>query len=144
MKDQVLRVDYFVHTAANRPGTGAKLHGALQKAGVNLLAAHVFPVGGDKVQVDLVPENPTQLQDVAKREGLRLQGPKTTFLVQGEDRVGALAEVLDRLGKAQINVVATSGISAGSGRYGCILWVAPQQVEAAAKALGAMTPAGKH
>lgn len=144
MKDSVTRVDYYVLMAANRPGEGAKIHAALKKDGVNLLAMSAFPVGGNRVQVDLVPENPAKLVETARREGLKLDGPKTTFLIQGEDRVGALGEVLDRVAQAGINVTATTGICAGAGRYGCILWVAPKDVDATSRALGATSLAEKH
>ncbi len=141
MKDQVMRSDYFIYVSPNRPGEGAKLHAMLKKAGVNLLAMHAFPEGGN-VQVDLIPERPSQLQEVARREGMALAGPKTAFLIQGEDRIGALAEILERLAQAGINVTAATGLAAGSGRYACIAWVAPKDVESAARALGAMAPAG--
>ena len=144
MKDSVMRVDYYVHMAADRPGEGAKIHLMLKKGGVNLVAVHAFPVGGGKMQVDFVPENPARLKDVARREGLELEGPKTAFLIQGEDRMGALAEALERVAHAGINVTAVTGIGVGAARYGVLLWVAPRDVDAAARALGAVTLVLKH
>ncbi|MBI2081903.1 MAG: hypothetical protein HYT86_09360 [candidate division NC10 bacterium] len=61
---------------------------------------------------------------------------KTAFLVEGDDRVGALCDVAARLAAAKINVTASTAISAGAGRYGAIIWVKPRDVSRAAKALG--------
>ncbi len=141
MKDQVLRVEYFALTADDKPGVGADLGKKLAKEGVNLLALLAFPTGPGKVQVDLVPENPETFNKAARKIGLALGEPKTAFLVQGTDRAGAMAEVLDRLGLARINVRATFGTCGGGNRYGGVIWVAQADVEGAARALGASVAA---
>jgi hypothetical protein len=63
--------------------------------------------------------------------------PKRGFLVQGDDRVGAFAELLERLGAAKINVSAIDALCVADGRYGAIFWVAPKDVKKAAALLGA-------
>jgi hypothetical protein len=55
----------------------------------------------------------------------------------GDDRPGVIADLLQRLAAAKINVTALDAVCAGSGRYGAILWVAPRDVTRAARALGA-------
>lgn len=143
MKDQVYRVEYFALTLEDKPGEGARLGQKLAKEGVNLLAISAFPAGPGKAQVDLVPEHPEQLTKAARKLNLTLGSPKLAFLVQGTDRPGAMAEVLGRLGEAQINVRAMLGACAGGNRFGGLFWVAPSDVEAAARALGA-TPMATH
>ena len=59
------------------------------------------------------------------------------FLIEGDDRVGAMAQLLARLGAAGINVTATSATRTGMGRYGALLWVKPRDVKKAAEVLGA-------
>jgi hypothetical protein len=49
-----------------------------------------------------------------------------------------VAEVLQKLADANINVTAVEGVSAGGGRWGAILWVKPQSVNKAAKVLQAV------
>ncbi|OGF16625.1 MAG: hypothetical protein A2W00_02210 [Candidatus Eisenbacteria bacterium RBG_16_71_46] len=141
MKDQVHRIEYFALPSSDKPGEGASLHQKLAKEGVNLLAVSAFPAGDGSVQVDLVPENPDAFGKAAKKLGLKLGAPKTAFLFQGTDRAGALSEVLGRLGNANINVRATLAVAAGGHRYGGLLWVAPADVEAAARSLGAVSGA---
>jgi hypothetical protein len=140
MKDQVMCVDYFVVEADDRPGAGADLGTKLMKEGVNLLGLLAFP-SGSRTQVDLVPENPEEFTRAARKLGLKTQGPKLAFLIHGTDKAGAMAEMLDRLGSRGINVRATCGLTGGGNRYGAIVWVAPADVEAATRALGAQLAA---
>ncbi len=81
------------------------------------------------------PEDPAAFKQAAKRAKWRVVGPKRGFLVQGDDRVGAAAELLERLGAARINVTAIDAVSV-NGRYGAIFWVAPKDVKKTAALLG--------
>lgn len=143
MKDHTLRVDYFAIMADDRPGVGADVGKKLAKENVNLLALLAFPSGPGKVQVDFVPENSEQFTKAARKIGLEPGQPKTAFLAQGQDRAGALSELLDRLGAQSINVRATCGVACGGNRYGAIVWVAPADVEKAARVLGAQSATHK-
>jgi hypothetical protein len=144
MKDQVFRVEYFVLTADDRPGVGADLARRLQDEGVNLLSLLAFPLTAGKTQVDIIPEHPDQFLKAARKFNLTVGEPKIAFLVQGTDRPGALGEVMNRLGAANVNIRATMGVACGGNRYGGILWVNQQDAELASRALGATTMAAHH
>lgn len=135
MADSVRRVEYFKMAVPDKPGEGARALGTLKEAGVNLLAFSGFPRGRG-AQLDFVPADAAAFRRVAKAARWKVTGPKRAFLVSGEDRVGAVAELLGKLAAARINVIATDAVCAGE-RYGVILWVAPRDVNRAAKALGA-------
>jgi hypothetical protein len=135
MGEEIRTVDYFYVETADKPGEAARLLGELKKAGVNLLVFSGFPKG-KRAQLDFVPENPGAFRDVAKRNKWKLVGPKKAFLVQGDDRVGAGADLLGKLAAAKINVTATDAICSGGGRYGVILWVKSRDFKRAAQALG--------
>ena len=47
-----------------------------------------------------------------------------------------MADLTDRLGSARINMTAVTGLCAGQGRFGAILWVKPGDVKKAAKVFG--------
>lgn len=81
-----------------------------------------FP-SGRRAQLDLIPEDSAALKRAAKKLGLTLSARKTGFLVQGEDRVGAMSDLLDRLATAKINITAVDAVTSGDGRFGAILWV---------------------
>ena len=135
MADLIRTTQYFKVQIADKPGTLAGMLDPLREAGVNLLAVHAFP-RNRRTQVDVVPEDPTAFKNVAKAHKLKVQGPKMCLLVDGDDRPGALADLTDRLGSARINITAVTGLCAGQGRFGVILWVKPRDVTKAAKVFG--------
>jgi hypothetical protein len=137
MADTVRRVEYFYVTVPDAPGEGDRVLSALRDGGVNLLAYLGFPVGGGQSQIDLVPEDPESLREAVERAGMTLSEAKRAFLIQGDDRVGAVADTTAKLAEANINITAAAATSAGSGRYGMIVWVAPADYERAAVSLGA-------
>jgi len=137
MADTIQRVQYFYTQVSDKPGEGANILRMLQQEGINLLAFSGFPEGR-RAQIDLIPADPAALKAAAKKAKLKLKGPKTGFLVQGDDRIGAVAEIMNRLAEAKINVTAIDAVSAGLGRYGAIFWVKPRDVKKAADLLGAI------
>ena len=136
MAQTIRRVDYFYIETPNRPGEAARALKALKDAGINLLAFSGFPKGR-RAQLDFIPADPAALVKAAKRAGWKLHAKKSCFLIQGEDRPGAVADILGKLADAKINVTAVDAVCAGADRYGAILWVKPPDLKRAAKALGA-------
>jgi len=132
----VRKASYYSMKVPQRPGSGAQLLAALKAAKVNLLAFTGFPEGGG-AQVDFVPQDNAKFVRAARQAKLRISSRKTVFLVQGEDRVGALAQVLGKLAKARMNVVAVNAVTAGRRRYGMMFWVKPKDVAKAARLLRA-------
>ena len=136
MADTIRRVEYYYVVVKDEPGSGAAVLDALRDGGVNLVAYLGFPSGRGKSQIDLVPEDPKALKPIAQRAGLKLSRAKRAFLVEGDDRVGAVADLTRRLAQAKVNVTAACAAAAGGGRYGMILWVPPASFGKAAKVLG--------
>jgi hypothetical protein len=137
MTDVIKKVSYFAMDVADKPGEAARVLTTLSQAGVNLLAFSGFP-RGRRSQLDFIPENVELFRKALSMARLKVKSKKTGFLVQGDDRPGAVAEVLQKLADATINVTAVDGVSAGGGRWGAILWVKPQSVNKAAKVLQAV------
>jgi hypothetical protein len=137
MADSVQSVEYYYVTVSDEPGEGQRILSALKDGGVNLLAFLGFPLADGRSQLDLVPEDPQSLKEAAERAGLTLSEAKRAFLIQGDDRVGAVADATAKLADANINLTAAAATAAGSGRYGMILWVAPADYDRAGEALGA-------
>ncbi|MGD0098986.1 MAG: hypothetical protein ABSC60_01415 [Acidobacteriota bacterium] len=134
--ETVRRVDYFYIEAPNKPGEGARVLAALREAGVNLLAFSGFPKGR-KAQIDFIPDDAVKFKAAARKAKLKIGARKRGFLIQGEDRPGAVADLMGKLSAANINVTAIDAVAAAAGRYGAILWVKPPDYGRAAKALGA-------
>jgi hypothetical protein len=136
MAETVRLVDYYSMEVSNTPGAALQILERLCEAGVYLLTFSGFPKGR-RAQLDFVPANTPALRAVARKAGWKLVGPKKGFLIYGDDRVGVVAELLEKLAKAKINVTATQAIIAGADRFGMILWVKARDVRRASKALGA-------
>jgi hypothetical protein len=136
MADELRKADYFSMEVANKPGVGDVYLKALKDAGVNLLAFTGFP-SGRRAQIDFIPEDTAKLKAAAKQNKWKLSARKTVFLVKGEDRPGAIHEVIGKLAEAGISITALDAVSAGDGRYGAMFWVQSKDVAKAAKLLGA-------
>lgn len=136
MTDIVRKADYFSMEVANKAGEGAGHLEALRQAGVNLLAFTGFP-SGKRVQIDFIPEDSASLRAAAKKNKWKLSVRKTVFLVQGDDRLGAIHDVISKLAAAGISLTALNAVSTGTGQYGAMFWVKPKDVAKAAKLLGA-------
>lgn len=135
MTDRIRKVDYFKLETPDRPGEGARVLKVLKDARVNLMAFTGFP-RGRKTQMDFVPRNASAFRKAMKRAGFQVSGKQFVFLIQGEDKVGAVYRVMETLGKAGINVTAVDAVSAGKGSFGAILWVKAKDVRRASVALG--------
>jgi hypothetical protein len=136
MAESIRRVQYFYVMAPDKPGEGARALETLREAGVNLLAFSGFPAG-KRAQLDFVPEDPAAFRAAARKAKWKVIGPKVGFLIEGEDRTGAMADIYARLAAARINIIASDAVIGGGGRFGAILWVKPRDVNRTSKALGA-------
>ena len=135
MLSSVKEVEYYYTVVADKPGEARKLLEFLSERSVNLLALTVFPVGEGQSQIDLFPAEPEMLKKAAEDAEITLVGPKKAFLLQGEDRIGALYDFHLKLSNAGINIYAANGVVDGTGRFGYLIWVDPADYEEASKVL---------
>jgi len=135
MAYRIRRAEYFHTTVVDQPGEAYKVLSALAGLGVNLLAFTAVPVGPDTTQLTLFPEDSSRLKSEAKKASMALDGPHRALLVQGDDELGALAAVHERVYKAGVNVYASSAVTDGYGKYGYLIYVRPEDYERAARAL---------
>lgn len=132
----VRKASYYSMKVPQRPGSGAQLLAQLKAAKVNLLAFTGFPAGGG-AQVDFIPKDNARFTQAARKAKIKLSARKTVFLAQGNDKVGALTQVLNRLARAKISVVSLQAVTAGKGRYGAMFWVKAKDVGRASRVLKA-------
>jgi hypothetical protein len=137
MADRVRKALYCYVVVPNRAGQGAKILGALAEAGVDLLAYSGFPAGGGRAQLDFVAPRLGDVKRALHRMALTPSATKRCFVIQGEDRVGALHRHIAKLGAAGISITAADAVAGGKGRYGVLLWVKPGDYAKAARVLGA-------
>jgi hypothetical protein len=138
MKATVRIVDYFYTLVNDRPGEACKLLSQLASGDVNLLAFSAIPVGHEHTQLVIYPEDTERLVRAAGKAGYTLTGPQRAILIQGDDQLGALVGYCEKLSAANINIAASSGVTDGRGGYGCVIHLRSDDVEDAARELGAV------
>lgn len=139
MADQARVVYSYSTSVPDEPGQAFKVLATLVSAGVNLLGCSGTQSDGE-ARIDVVPEDEVAFAALVDRAALGFRRQKAGFLIQGDDRPGAMAEHLSRLADTGINVGAVHGLAAGAGRWSAIVWIADRDLEAAARALGATLP----
>ena len=136
MADTVRKVEYFSIVVSNKPGQAFGVLSALVSSGINLLACRGTE-RARRARIEVVPDDTRKFRNVVKKAGLRFTAQKTGFLIQGDDRPGALAEHLRTLADREVNVAGIDSVSTGEGRWGAIIWVENEAVRKAERALKA-------
>ena len=136
MTHRISRAEYFYADVSDELGAAYRVLAALAERGVDLVAFTAVPSGPNRAQFALFPTDATRLQAEARAAALPLNGPYHALLVQGEDELGALARVHERLFEAGVDVYASSGVADGHGSFGYVIYVREDQFDRAAAALG--------
>ena len=139
MADQARVVHSYSTSVPDEPGQAFKVLATLVSAGINLLGCSGTQNEG-RARIDVVPDDAGEFAALVERAQLGFRRQKAGFLIQGDDRPGALAENLARLADSGINVGGVQGLAAGAGRWSAIVWITDRDLEAAALALGATLP----
>ena len=135
MTYQVQRAEYFYTTVPDEPGEALSILALLAEKGINLLAFTAVPVGPNRTQVTIFPDDVAKAVSEAKKAQVPLDGPYAALLVRGKDALGALAALHAKLYEADVNVYASSGVADGRGGYGYVIYVRGQDYDTALKAL---------
>jgi hypothetical protein len=135
MAFKIRRVQYFNATVRDQPGEAYKLLTLLADLGINLVGFTAIPVGPTQTHLTMFPEDGAKMADAAKKSGLVLDGPNRALLVQGEDQLGALAAIHEKLYQAKVNVYASMAVASAADSYGYVIYVRPEEYERAATAL---------
>ena len=136
MASRIRQVEYFHATVKDRPGEAYQLLSQLAGSGVALLAFSAVPAGVEHTQLMLFPESVEALLRAAASEGLVLSGPQHALLIQGDDELGALAEVHRQLSAGGVNVYASTGVADGQGGFGYVVFLRSEDIDRAAGILG--------
>ncbi|HEX9415352.1 MAG TPA: hypothetical protein VF895_01450 [Gaiellaceae bacterium] len=129
-------VEYYYASVRDELGAAYRVLSQLAELGVNLLAFTAVPSGPNLAQFALFPDDPSKLISEAGAAGLPLDGPYHALLVQGDDELGALANVHERLIEAGVDIFASSGVTDGRGTFGYLVYVREDQFEKTVSAFG--------
>jgi len=126
---------HYRNKPTNQPGEAYKLLTTLADLGISLLAFTAVPIGPLHTHLTLFPGDTGKLAREAQKARLVLDGPHPALLVQGDDELGALAELHMRLSDARVNVYASTGVADGRGSFGYIIYVRPEEYDRAVVSL---------
>lgn len=127
-------VDYYYANVRDELGAAYRVLAALSGRGVSLLAFTAVPSGPSLAQFALFPADPAKLVAESRVAGLELDGPHHALLIQGDDELGALASVHERLVDAGVDIYASTGVTDGRGAFGYVVYVREDQFDKARKA----------
>jgi hypothetical protein len=135
----VRSVEYFYVRIEDTREKAYELLAHLASEEVNLLAFSAVPFGPDHIELTIFPDRSDKFIQTARQFGWMIGTPQHAFLVQGDDHLGALADIQRMLLEADVSIYASSGVTDGSGRYGYVIYFKEDDHERAARALGAVT-----
>ena len=136
MAFRIRRVDYFHTRVKDQLGEAYSVLSKLVDLGVNLLAFIGVPMGPEITQLTLFSEDTSKLIEAAEMAGMALDGPHRALFIQGDDELGILASVHEKLYQAEVNVYASYCVADGRGSFGYIIYIRPDEYERAVAALG--------
>ena len=136
MAFDIKRVEYYNIIVEDHAGGGSKLLSLFAGVGVNLLAFKAVPLEPMRTQFALFPDDGSKMKNGAKKAGLKLDGPYSALLIKGDnDEAGELADIYEKLSRADINILESIGIADIKGSYGVIIYLRQADSEKAAAAL---------
>jgi hypothetical protein len=127
------RMTYFKAKIEDKPGGLLALATQLKEQNIDLLGIKGVSHAGHG-DVLIIPKNPEKTRAAWTASGILLE-EGTLFFLSDVNKVGALTPSLDALAKANVNIGALEAGAVGT-KFGAFVWVDPNDVERAAKALG--------
>jgi hypothetical protein len=76
----------------------------LGKAGVNITGLCALTSGGGQAELHVLVQDPTPAFEALEGAGIKVEEEQEVIVLDMEDRPGALAEVVHKLGRAKVNL----------------------------------------
>jgi hypothetical protein len=129
------RLTYFKSSLEDKPGALLAVAKDLKAKNVGLIALWGYSTSQGMAELLVIPKNADKFRKAWKDTG-KVFTEATGFLLKGGDKTGALVKPLEAAAQAGINLTGMAAVAVG-GKYGGMLWVKAEDVEKAAKILGA-------
>ena len=130
-------MEYFNTRIQDVPGKAYEILAQLASEEINVLAFSAVPFGPNHVDLTIFPDKSHNFLALAEHLGWPVTGTQHACLVQGDDQLGALADIQKKLADAGVSIYASSGVTDGRGHYGYVIYFKEGDSQKAARALGA-------
>jgi prephenate dehydratase len=131
----VQRVTFFKMNLEDKPGALLSVLKDLKGKNLGLVGLWGYSTSPGNAELNVVAKNADKVRAYWKATG-KLVSEMTGFFLKGTDKTGALLKPLEALANAGVNLTGLDGMAVG-GKYGSFVWVKAEDVEKAAKSLGA-------
>lgn len=121
-------------SVVDRPGHLASLVRQFANQDVSLAGLWTFSIGEGKAWVIIVPEDPALFKKVTSALSID-SAEGTCFHVTGDNRIGALSQLLETIAQKGLNVHALDSIAVDN-KFGCYIWPENNEIEQVAEVLG--------
>jgi len=133
MAQTVKRVTALRVSGQDRVGLLSQIVADARDAGLDFRSVAAVAVEGQGTLI-AVPTDLTAARQAAADAPYAID-EQDVFWVEGDDQPGALGPVADKLASAGVNIQAVHASALG-GKFAAVFYVAPEDVDKAAKALG--------
>ena len=134
----VRTVEYFYVRVKDSQESGYQLLAQLASEAVSLLAFSAVPFGPNYVELTIFPDRTDKFVQLANKFEWGIGPPQHALLVQGDDQLGALADIQRLLAEANVMIYASTGVTDGSGRFGYLIYFREDDYLRAEGVLGAV------
>lgn len=131
-------MDYFYLRIRDEPEKAYQLLATLASEEISLLAFSAVPYGDHGVELTIFPDRSEAFLRLAERSKWPLTPPQHACVIQGDDHLGALAEIQRELAEAGVSIYASTGVTDGAGRYAYVIYFKEGDHAAAARAVDAL------
>lgn len=131
---KVQRITAFTMSLEDKPGALLDLMKKFKERKVNLAGVWGYTMGSGQAEALIVGKDAEKVRTALTAMGKSFT-ERTGFFAKGDDKVGALLNVLQTFSDTGINLDAANAIGVG-GKYGSYYWVKEEDAARAEQALG--------
>ena len=135
MAHQIKKIDYYNIVVQDQPGEAYKLLKELKNLGINMPAFSAIPLSSGTTQLTIFPDDSYKMMKEFKLAGHKPDGPHKALLIQGDNELGALADIHMKLYDAGVNISAAHGVTDGENRFGYVIYLRSDEFDKAVRAL---------
>ena len=135
---EITREKFFSIAEKDKVGALARVTAHLMDSGVEMSGVWGFGVGQGRAQIIAVPTDVERFHEVAADAGWQVT-EGVCFRLEGEDKPGALVDILNSLANEGVNLHAVDAMAL-DGSFGCYIWAEDEDVSAIAQTLGLSSP----